>query len=427
MGNTWCIIRGFNPSVLLWLLTWALFAFGYFGLQGVLFNLYLVRLGFGTEFIGLLAGSGQLIWALAALPAASVGRRVGLRAASLSAFVLMGVGFGLVLLVEALPRALWAPWLFGCWAMFWMGVALITVNTVPYAMLIVDEEGRNAVFPVQQAVIALMTFAGSLAGGALPGVLVMWIGGSLAEAAPYRIALWLVPLLFLACVPVLAGARPVQITETRAEETLAGSRPLGMFVILGGMVLLQTAAEGPIRAFFTVYLDLNLGVPLDQIGVIVGLAQLLPVAGALLTVNLLSRWGSARTLALASIGTAAALLPLAAIAFWGMAAFGFMGVMTMAAVHGPARNVASQELVAPRWRTATAAILTIGKALGLASTAAAGGFVIGAVGFRGLFALSAGLAVGAAVLAWAIHRLRVKSEPVHPVTVTLGLGRAVVD
>jgi len=108
---------------------------------------------------------------------------------------------------------------------------------------------------------------------------------------------------------------------------------------------LQTAAEGPLRAFYNVYLDRGLGVPTEQIGGIIGLAQLLPVAGALLTVNLLARWGAARTLALESIGTAVALLPLAGIPLLGMAALGFMRVMTMAAVHGPAHSVFSQELV----------------------------------------------------------------------------------
>ena len=137
MGSTWSIVRGFNHDVRLWLLTWALAAFGYWGLQGVLFNLYLLRLGFGPELIGLLMGSGQLIWALAALPAGAIGRRIGLRTALLNAFVLMAVGFGLLLLVEALPRVLWEAWLFGCSAVFWIGAPLLTVNTVPYAMLIV--------------------------------------------------------------------------------------------------------------------------------------------------------------------------------------------------------------------------------------------------------------------------------------------------
>jgi hypothetical protein len=143
------VTRGFNRSVRLWLLTWALASFGYFGLKGVLFNLYLLRLGFGPEVIGLLVGSGQLVWAVAALPSALVGHRVGLRTALLSPFLLMGVAFGLVLLVEALPRALREPWLFGCWAMFWIGAAVITVNNMPYAMVIVDDVSRKAVFPVQ--------------------------------------------------------------------------------------------------------------------------------------------------------------------------------------------------------------------------------------------------------------------------------------
>jgi len=58
-----------------------------------------------------------------------------------------------------------------------------------------------------------------------------------------------------------------------------------------------------------------------------------------------------------------AYVPVAAAAVWSAAGLGFMGVMMMAAIHAPARNVLSQELVIPRWRTTTSAILTIGMAL----------------------------------------------------------------
>jgi MFS family permease len=411
MRNTWSMIRGFDRSVILWLLTWGLAAFGYFGLQGVLFNLYLLRLGFGPEFIGLLVGSGQVIWAAAALPSAAMGRCFGLRMAMLASFVFMGVGFGLLLLVEALPRPLWEVWLLGCWGIVWIGAALITVNNVPYAMAIVDDEGRNAVFPAQAAVIALMTFVGSLTAGVLPALMVAWGGGTFTDAAPYRSALWLVPLLFLVCLPVLAGTRPAPLTETRADDALPTSRrPLPLFFVLAGIALLQSAAEGPVRAFFNVYLDRGLGVPPGQIGAIIGVAQLLPVLAALFTMHLLARWGAALTLGIGSIGTAVAILGLAAVPLLGAAATALMGVMTMAAIHAPARSVFSQQAVAPRWRTTTSAILTIGNALGWASTAAAGGFVIAVLGFEGLFALSAGLAAGAAVLALATHRLQFR-EP----------------
>jgi predicted MFS family arabinose efflux permease len=170
--------------------------------------------------------------------------------------------------------------------------------------------------------------------------------------------------------------------------------------------LLQNAAEGPARAFFNVYLDRGLGVATDQIGLIIGFAQLLPVATALLAVRLLARYGAALTLALASLGACLAYLPLAGVAAWVPAALGFMGVMMMAAIHVSARGVFSQEVVIPRWRTTTSAILTIGMALGWASTAAGGGFVIASFGFGALFAISAGLAAGAAALAWSAYRMR---------------------
>jgi hypothetical protein len=47
------------------------------GLQAVLLNLYLLRLGFDAPYIGLLAGLGQRVWAAAALPAAQVSNQIG--------------------------------------------------------------------------------------------------------------------------------------------------------------------------------------------------------------------------------------------------------------------------------------------------------------------------------------------------------------
>jgi MFS family permease len=103
-------------------------------------------------------------------------------------------------------------------------------------------------------------------------------------------------------------------------------------------------------------------------------------------------------MAIAGLGTSVSSLLLATIAVAGAAGLGFMGVMMMAAIYGPARSLFSQELVLPRWRTTTSAILTIGMALGSACTTAGGGFVISTVRFGGLFAVSAGPAACSAVL-----------------------------
>src|SRR5262245_56435164 len=106
---------GLNRNVKLYVVGFGLAAFGYFGIMGVLFNLYLARLGFGAEYIGLLIGSGQLVWAILALPAGVIGMRIGLTRALVFAELLMALGFSLVLIVERLPRPLWEGSLIGAW------------------------------------------------------------------------------------------------------------------------------------------------------------------------------------------------------------------------------------------------------------------------------------------------------------------------
>lgn len=403
MFHDWRVLHAFNRGTRIFLMVSALDAFGYFGIQGVLLNLYLLRLGFGSEFIGLLIASGQLIWAIAALPAGALGRRLGLRAVLILAFALAALGMGLVLLVEALPGRLWTPWLFGCWAILWIGSALYSVNSPPYLMHVTTAETRKHAFAAQGAVLAFMAFAGSFVAGLLPGLFVAWTGGSLDQPSPYRYALWAAPLSYLLCALLWMGARPAHVAQP-TEAVAQPSKPQGLFVFLVLMVFLQTASEGALLSFFNVYLDTRLGVPTTRIGAIVGIGQLLATVGVLAVPRLLLRWGAPSTLTWTTLGIGVGMLPLALLPHWFPATIGFMSVLSMSAINGPVRNVFSQEMVLPRWRATTSALLTIGLALGWASTAAVGGYLIARAGFSLLFLISAGLALAAVVLLWGYRR-----------------------
>jgi len=59
----------------------AAFGFGYMGVAAVLFNLYVLRLGYTVEFLGILGGIGFAVYALVSLPAGAIGARIGLRRA----------------------------------------------------------------------------------------------------------------------------------------------------------------------------------------------------------------------------------------------------------------------------------------------------------------------------------------------------------
>jgi MFS family permease len=397
------MLRSFNRSILLWLLAFAVVGFTYFGVHAVLFSLYLLRLGFEPRFIGVLIGSGQVVFALMALPAGEVGRRTGVRGAFIAGLVVLGLAYAGLLGVEALPHSAWAAWLFVWWAAMWFGAALANVNSVTYGMALAGDAAPRA-FAAQSAVIGIMSFVGSLAGTAILGVIVAWTGTSTADPGAYHAVLWMTPVAFIACAVAMLAAKPAPSIVPRVTKSGNGATPLGLFVLLGAVVFLFTVGDGALRAFFNVYLDTRLLVPTAQIGLTMGLAQLVPIVAALAVPGLVVRFGSAGTLTIASLIAAAGLLGIGVLPLLPVAGLAYMVAISMTAVHGATRNLFSQQLVEAPWRTTTAAILTVGLGLGWATSAVAGGLLVGILDFHGLFLITASLVAGAAMLTWTYQR-----------------------
>jgi MFS family permease len=417
MNTNWSVIFRFNGNIRRYLACQGLAGFAYFGIQGVLLNLYLLRLGYSTEFIGILMASGQIVWAVLALPAGEVGRRVGLRGAFVLGFLLWMLSTTLLLQVELLPDGLRAGWLFSTWMVMWTGVALISVNALPYVMAVAGEGERSHVLAANAVVMPAMVFAGSVVAGLLPTAFAAWLGASMDDPAPYRLALWLVPLCLLLCVLIWATSTPVSVLEVK-EDVTAAKAPWLLFIFLGVLVVLQSSSDGVVRAFFNVYLDTDLQVPTAYIGAIMGTGQLIPMFVALFVPAILARWGVTQTLTWTGVGIAVSLLPLAFFPLWPLATLGFMGVLSVVAVNGIARGLFLQEIVTPRWRVTTSAILAIGMALGWAVTAGAGGYLAAAIGFRNLFLVVVPLPLLSSILMWAYVRRQARPPQLAPVAET---------
>jgi MFS family permease len=140
----------FNRSICLWLVAFGVVGFTYFGVHAVLFSIYLLRLGFEPRHIGLLIGSGQVVFALMALPAGELGRRYGVRGAFITGLVVLALAYGVILCVEALPRSAWVAWLLVWWVLMWAGAALANVNSVTYAMGLAGDAARARLLPNRQ-------------------------------------------------------------------------------------------------------------------------------------------------------------------------------------------------------------------------------------------------------------------------------------
>ncbi len=403
------MVRLFSRDLRLFLITAALVALAWDGVRTVVFNLYLLRLGYGPEFVGVVSAAGAFSFGLLCPVAGAMGTRWGSRKMLVTGLGLTAAGFCLLPLAESVALDLRTGWLLGTTILTFLGLALYLVNGLPYMMGATGTRERNHAFSIHSALLPLAAFGGNLVGGVLPGFLASLLGVPLTEAAPYRYTLWLAALLLLPAVPVLISARSagrLQVQAPVATPNQSGSSrvPIGPLLAIALFTALRFGGRGPVVSFFNVYLDDGLGVSTALIGALSATAMLIAVPAALLAPLMVARRGNVRTIAWGMVGLALFTLPLALIPSWSVAGLAYIGSSAMFALTvGPLR-VFSQELVAPRWQASMASAFMMGAGLSLAAFSLLGGYIIVAQGYRTLFLLSVGLIAAATLLFWVYFR-----------------------
>lgn len=392
--------RLFHRDVRLFLASAALVGLAWDGMLAVLLNLYLLRLGYGPEFVGLVNAVGALAFALFCLPAGSISLRWGSGNALVAGASLMTVGFWLWPLAEFLAGPWRTGWLLATSIVTYLGLALYLVNGLPFLMDRTGPEERNYAFSFHMALIPLTAFVGSLIAGALPAAFARLLGVSLEEAAPFRFPLWLAALVLLPAVWALLSARSADRSSespsvTSLPEAPPSRAPYGLIIAITLIMVLRYGGRATVTTFFNIYLDESLGVSTVLIGVLSAASQLLSVPAALVAPLLATRWGNHRTIFWGTIALAVCTLPLALVPHWTMAGASFVSsAILFSMTVGPIR-LFSQELVARPWRITMASGFMLGAGLAFAAMSLAGGYAIVTLGYRTLFCIGAGLtAVG---------------------------------
>lgn len=396
-------LRLFSRDVRLFMLAQLFTSLAWDGVRTVVFNLYLLRLGYGTEFVGLINAVGALAFALMCPLAGVMGTRWGSRNMLVAGMGMLAVGYGLLPLADSVPVEWRMAWLLVTTVLSYLGFALNLVNSMPFLMEATGLEERNHAFSVHMAIIPIAAFVGSLAAGTLPGIVAKVLGVSLNTAAPYRFPLWLGAALCLPAVLVLLptrgfDGRHAQPLEPRASPERSSPPPYGLIIVVALAMALRFGGRGPVSTFFNVYLDGELGVSTALIGVLSAVGQLLSIPAALGAPLLAARWGNARLVLWGNLGMALFTLPLALIPNWTVAGLGFMGSTVFFMVTSGPFRLFSQELVAPRWRATMAAAFMLGAGLAFSATSLLGGYAIVTVGYRTLFLIGVGLMVAGALL-----------------------------
>lgn len=412
-------LRGFGPAVMLYLAAVALVGFAVDGgVYTVLLNLFLLRLDYGPEQIGMVNSSGMLVFALFSLPAGMLGERWGSRRMMLLGLGLLFVGCMLLPLADLLAPSIRLAWLIGSIIVLYLGLALYFVNTAPYVLGVIDAEQRNQIFSLQTGLLSLASFFGSLAGGFLPPLAAALIGAGLDQPAPYRYALLIAALALVPAAMALRAAppdrrppaaEPVEPTRGGGASAAAAS-VLGVLLLIALVRALQVTGLAATTTFFNVYLDSALRIPTAQIGIIIAVGRLLGVPAALATASLSRRFGNRRVVIMASLATALSMLPIVLVPHWAAAGLSYISVVSLSWIRYASSMVYFVELVPPSRRATVSGITEMAAGICFTLTTVGGGYIITLLGYRSLFLIGAALTALSAVLFWVVFRSRAATE-----------------
>ncbi len=379
-----------------WLLSGssALIAGGWLGMMSLLKVLYVLRLGFGPEFVGTLYATGSLGFMLASLPGGALGGRFGARRVMIIGAVLNIIGMAILPFTEAVPPSLRTFWPLLVQVISSVGWSLVMVNQIAAMMAFTTMENRRGAYAVREALAGFGIFVGVLLGGILPGLFAGLIGSTVDHPMPYRYALW-VPVVTAAAglVPLLM-IRPIEVvrSSTRGRKEMPPLLPL---LLLAAAGFLNNGAVSTCRAFGTAYLDRVFVLPPSVIGAVSSIGMALAVLCALSGPRLARRHrrGSGQVMIVASFGMVASLLVIGLGPHWSIVAVGIIGVLALAAMWMPAYQVLQMELATPEWRAVIAGAASTSMSLGFGMMSLSGGYIVAAVGYQQLFLIAAVLAL----------------------------------
>lgn len=419
-------LRQFNQQARLFFLVIVGLGFAIDGVYTVLMNLYLLRLDYGTDFIGLVNAVGLLSFALASLPAGLMGSRW-------SNTRMLKVGVGLVCvggilfpLAESVPLALRDAWIVLTYAMMLAGFSFFFVNGEPFLINTVNSQRRNNAFAVKTAMLSLAGFLGSLIGGAVPELIAGLTDLTLDNPAPYRMTLTIVSFVVVGTLFIVqwVKAPPDDIEEeisivTESEKVKLTPVPewtwtvIILIAVMTLVRLFQVAGLATAIVYFNVYMDTQLNISTGIIGSIAAVARLLGVPTALIVPRLIERWGKVNVIIWGSMAMATCLLPMALIEHWIAAAIGFIGVLSMTSIRYTAFVVYILELVPKVQQSVMAGSGEMAGGLSFSMMALGGGIILSLFTFRDLFLVGAGLTSLGTFIFWLHWRTSDKKRKVR--------------
>ena len=391
--------KDLNRDVRLFMVSVVVSGVCYMGLYFLLINLYLLRLGYELEFIGVFVSTGAFSFAVFSLPAGMAGRRFGSRRPMLLGMGVLMLGLGALSVAAWVPAGWRSAWLIFFCGLRELGHAFYMVNTPPYLMGATTAAERDFAFSLRATLTPVAAFLGSLIGGVLPRASAFFFGWAEDDPANYMAPLMLSSLLLLPGLVAVWLIREVA-TET-AEPGERGAMPLGLMAAIAAVSGLFIIAASAGQSFYNIYMDTALGVPTYLIGAVASTGQLLTAVTMLAAPALMARWGHGGTFVRMGLGLSLSLLPMVLVPHWLAAGASVVGVAALMSLSFTALAIFHQGLVPVGWRPAMSGASMMAMGVGWGIVSSGGGYFVATWGWVPFFLLGiAGTALGMGLFWW---------------------------
>ena len=315
LGKYQAAFRALQPNARRFLALSFLLAFAQ-SMFGLVFNLYILKLGYTRDFLGLLGSLPTLAVAALAVPLALACARFPARRMLLASLGLSVLAMcGLSLFESRLPLMFFS-------VLSGAAAAFFSITAFPLMVRSSTESQRQGLFSGQFGVSMAASFAGSLSAGWLTGLAASRIFGGEESAAAYRLT------MLAAGALVAAAAWPaLKIKEAAAcpgpGNALTGIRPAHALLVFAPQLIVGFGA-GMVMPYLNIFFKSGFDLQIGRLGFFMSLMPLSMALGALLGPWLVKKQGRVRAIItfqalsipfLATMGFSGLLLPTVLAAF----------------------------------------------------------------------------------------------------------------
>lgn len=390
--NYMSVLSGFNLNIRLLLLRTVVMGL-YGGIYGIIFNLYILEMGYKTDFLGLLLAVSLLASSIMSIPAGVLCDRFDRRKLMLVSSVL-SVCAVIPIFVFRSPYVLLA---FS--AVSGVFSAISAVCLTPMLAENCNEEGTVHVFSANASLGWIASVTGCAVGGLMPG---FWLQYAPVRGDSYQMTLLTsVLLLGTGCLFVflLRETKCLYHERKKLDFSLKDIRPSSTVLKFTLTNVTFGVASGMIVPYFNVYFMKAVNMGVLEIGLTSAAAGAVMVIGFVLTPLLTSRIGKVRSAVFTKIISAPFLVVMAITRNFILVAGAYVAYMFLINMAGPATTSFQMEQIKPREQGLAVGLMSTGSCIAVSVSAFISGLLIASGNFIVPFLLTcAGYLATAALL-----------------------------